>query len=177
MSEISISGSSFIAYEYKDVLVRRDLEALYMDNYRAFGWKLEGTSPSLHSIGSVQLKFKRDRLIRNKNELNRLQRQFDSCMSEIGRLEASKTIMPNIWAYTIGLVGTAFMAGSVFAVVSANIGLCVMLGIPGFLGWGLAYLMYRKLSAQRERQVMPLIDHQYNLLYDVCEQGSALLVK
>jgi hypothetical protein len=177
MSEVSVSGNSFIGYEYKEVLVRRDLEALYMDNYPAFGWKLEGTAPSLHSIGSVILKFKRDRRIKHKNELNKLQRQFDGCMAEVGRLEASKTIMPSVCAYTIGLAGTAFMAGSVFAVTSGNIPLCVALGIPGFLGWGLAYLMYRRLSDLREQQATPLIDHQYNLLYDVCEQAGALLAR
>lgn len=177
MSEISVGGGSFIGFEYKDILVRRDMEALYVDNYPAFGWKLEETAPSLHSIGSVLLKFKRDRRIKNKNELNKLQRQFDSCMAEVGRLETSKTTLPSIWAYTIGLIGTAFMAGSVFAVTAGNVPVCVVLGIPGFLGWGLAYLMYRKLSAQREQQVTPLIDQKYNLLYDVCEQASALLSK
>ena len=175
MSEIRVGGDGFIGYEYKDILVRRDLEALYADNYPAFGWKLEGTAPSLHSVGSVHLKFKRDRRIKNKNELNKLQRQFDSCMAEVGRLAASKNTMPSIWAYTIGLIGTGFVAGSVFAVTAGNVALCVALGIPGFPGWGLAYLMYRRLSAQREQQATPLIDHQYNLLYDVCEQAGALL--
>ena len=175
MGEGNVNG--FVGYEYKDVIVKCDLETLYVDNYPNFGWKLEGTAPSLHNVGSVHLKFKRDRRIQNKNELSKLQRQFDAAMTEIARLEASKTNMPSIWAFTIGLIGTAFMAGSVFAVVAGNVALCAVLGIPAFLGWGLAYLMYRKLCAQREQQVTPMIDQQYNLLYDVCEQANALLSK
>lgn len=177
MSEITVSGNGFIGYEYKDISVKHDMEPLYADNYQNFGWKLDGTQSVLPGIGSVVLKFKRDRRIRNKNELNRLQRQFDTCMAEIGRLEASKTIIPSIWAYTVGLIGTAFMAGSVFAVTSGHVPLCVVLGILGFLGWGAGYLFYRQKQVKQAADVAPLIDHQYNMLYDVCEQAHALLEK
>ena len=61
------------------------------------------------------MKFKRDRKVRNKAELTRLQRQFDSCVSEIESLERSKYLRASVFAYIIGVVGTAFMAGSVFA--------------------------------------------------------------
>lgn len=175
MSEITMSGNGFIGYEYKDITVRRELEPLYVDNYGNFGWKLDSSAPAIPGIGSVTLKFKRDRRIKSKNELNRLQRQFDSCMAEIARLEGSKTTIPSIWAYTVGLIGTAFMAGSVFAVIAPNIPLCIILAIPAFAGWGAAYLLYRQKGVKQAEQVAPLIDHQFNMIYEACEQAHALL--
>ena len=174
MGEMTMAGSGFVGYEYKDITVSRDVEPLYQDNYGHFGWKLEKITPTIY--GAVNLKFKRDRRIKNKLELTRLQRKFDNCISQLIKLEASKTTTPSIVAYCIGLAGTAFMAGSVFAVVGGNIPLCIILAIPAFVGWGLGYLMYKKLVNKHTEMAMPMIDGQYNEIYDICEQANALLV-
>lgn len=103
--------ASFIGYEYKSLTVNRRMESVYADGYQNFGWKLEDVSAPLTAGGALSMKFKRDRKIRNKAELTRLQRQFEACADEIVELERSKTVAASITAYIIGLIGTAFMAG------------------------------------------------------------------
>lgn len=167
-------SNNFIGYEYQDVTAKRDMATVYADGYENFGWALEGTSNSLTKVDSVTMKFKRDRKIRNKAELTRLQRQFDACINEIQSLEFSKHLSASIFAYTIGLIGTAFMAGSVFAVTSNLIPLCVILAIPGFIGWMLPYFCYRTITRKKTSEIIPLIDKKYDEIYAVCEKANGL---
>lgn len=177
MSEITRNENNFIGYEYKDITIKRSLESIYADGYCNFGWALEGTSNSVHNINSVTMKFKRDRKIRNKVELTRLQRQFDAYASEIYALEQSKVIRASVVAYIIGVIGTAFMAGSVFAYMADMLPLSITLAIPAFTGWIIPYLVYCSISTKKTNKVAPLIDQKYDNIYDVCEKANALLAK
>ncbi len=177
MSEITKNENNFVGYEYKDVTVKRSMEPVYADGYTNFGWALEGTSTPIQSVGSVTMKFKRDRKIRNKAELGRLQRQFDSCVAEIDRLEFSKSIAASAAAFSIGIAGTAFMAGSVFAYLADMLPLSVILAIPGFAGWILPYFCYLNIRRKKTEQVSPMIDQKYDEIYEVCEKASAILDK
>jgi hypothetical protein len=175
MSEIAKSSDGFVAYEYKDIFVHREMKQLYTDSYPSFGWVSEGTSPTL-GISSANLKFKRDRKIRNKAELTRLQRQFESNVKEIEDLENSKAVKAQIIAFTIGILGTAFLAGSVFALIYAQmIPLMIVLAIPGFVGWVLPYFCYTRILKKRIDEVTPLIESQYDEIADICEKAHTLL--
>lgn len=175
MSEISKNKNNFIGYEYKDVTVKRNMESIYVDGYTNFGWVLEGTSIPLQNVGSIVLKLKRDRKIRNKAELTRLQRQFESCASEIERLEFSKTVGASAAAYIIGVIGTALMAGSVFAYLAGMIPLMIILAVPAFVGWIIPYFCFLNISKKKTEQVTPLIDQKYDEIYEVCEKANGLL--
>jgi len=177
MDETTKNSDSFIGYEYRDITVKREIEPMYTDGYTNFGWILEGTSVPIQSIGSVSLKFKRDRKIRNKAELTRLQRQFDACVTEIQRLEFSKVVGASAVAYIIGIIGTAFMAGSVFAYLAGMLPLCVILAIPAFVGWIIPYFCYVSIRQKKTGQVTPLIDQKYDEIYEVCEKANGLLNK
>jgi len=178
MNEISKSRD-FVGYEYKDITVDRNMESVYADGYQNFGWKLEEKYGVVTGLSSSSLKFKRDRKILNKAELTRLQRQFDACAKEIVALEKSKTTNAMIAALIIGLIGCAFLAGSVFAVTaqSPNILLCIIFGLPGIVGWILPYFVYKAMSLKRSQKVEPLIDGKYDEIYEVCEKASGLLLK
>lgn len=175
MSEITKNANGFVGYEYREVTVKRAMESVYADGYANFGWTLEGTSLPLQSIGSVAMKFKRDRKVRNKAEVTRLQRQFEACVREIEKLEFSKAVGASAVAYVIGVVGTAFMAGSVFAVTAGMVPLSVILAVPAFVGWILPYFCYTVLLRKKSEQVTPLIDHKYDEIYEVCEKASSLI--
>jgi hypothetical protein len=175
MSEYTKNAKGFIGYEYKSITVSRSMEQIYTDGYQSFGWTLEGTSLSLQRIGSVILKFKRDRKINNKAELTRLQRQFESCISEIEKLEVSKTMGASIFAYVTGIAGSAFLAGSVFAYLAGMIPLMIILAVPGFVGWILPYFGYLRIQRKKNDKVTPLIEQKYDEIYDACEKGSGLL--
>lgn len=167
--------NSFVAYEYKDVTVKRDMEAIYTDGYQSFGWKPDGRGVSLSGLTSVNLKFKRDRKITNRNELAKLQREFENCAEEIKRMEDAKVITPSVVAYTIGLVGTACMAGATFAYLAGMIPLCIILAVPGFIGWVIPYFCYLRVKRSKTAQVAPLIDQKYDVIYEVCEKANGLL--
>jgi hypothetical protein len=169
-------NSNFIGYEYRDILAVQGMEALWSDSMASFGWALEGSATSLtQGINTVNLKFKRDHKIRNKAELTRLQRQFEAAVREIESLEKSKATGASAFAFTFGVIGTAFMAGSVFSYIGGLIPLCIVLAVPGFAGWILPYFLYEKLKNKKIRSVTPLIDKQYDLIYETCEKASILL--
>lgn len=175
MSEITKNENNFIGYEYRDVTVKRNMEPVYSDGYNNFGWTLEGSSIPIQKVGSVTMKFKRDRKIRNKAELTRLQRHFDSCVAEIERLELSKIVGASAAAYGIGIAGTALMAGSVFAYLAGMLPLSVILAVPGFAGWIIPYFCYLNISRRKTEEVTPLIDQKYDEIYEVCEKANGLL--
>lgn len=168
---------NFTAYEYKEITVRSDKAPLYLDCYESFGWKPDENFPPQESGDKVTLKLKRDRRLVNKVELTRLQRNFEAAMNEIIALEHSKTTAATIWALCTGLVGTAFMAGSVFAIVAEphRVLLCIVLAVPAFAGWIAPYFVYRILRDKKTRQVTPFMEEKIEEIYAMCEKGQSLL--
>lgn len=164
----------FIGYEYQSVTVRKDMENIYADGYENFGWQPDGTKESEGKPNCITMKFKRDRKICNKTELTRLQNNFDACAAEIMKMEDSKNIKASITAYVVGIIGTGFMAGSVFAVTSHMIVPCVALAVPGFLGWAFPYFLYNSIKKKKTEQVTPFIEQKYDELYTICEKAHGL---
>lgn len=175
MRETTSNENSFVGFEYKEVTVKNSMQSVYSDSYKSFGWILEGNSNPVGKTDSITIKFKRNRKIRNKAELTRLQRQFDAYVVEILRLEGSKKTKAAAVAYVVGVIGTAFVTGSVFAVTAGNVGTCIVLAIPGFIGWIIPYLLFRSISGKKTEQVNPLISQKYEDLYSVCEKANELL--
>lgn len=182
------SGKDYIGYEYKEELVARDMVSMCLDAYQNFGWILDDNVnttryagiiniPDARNLGKISIKLKRDRKIINKTELTRLQRHFEACMNEIEELEKSKTSVATIMSIAIGIVGTAFMAGSTFAVTSdpPMILLCILLAVPGVIGWILPYFVYKTLVKRKTKEANLLIEQKYDEIYEICEKGSSLL--
>lgn len=177
MSDTKKQNNEFIGYEYQEVTVKRSMAPIYSDGYENFGWELDGTSSPLAKPDTVTIKLKRDRKLRNKAELTRLQRQFDACATEIQSLEFSKYVKGSVAAYVVGIIGTVFMAGSVFAVTSGSVVGCVVLAIPGFVGWVIPYLLYRAIVKKKVAAINPIIDQKHDEIYDVCQKANQLLVQ
>ncbi|MBE0069661.1 hypothetical protein, partial [Thermoanaerobacterium thermosaccharolyticum] len=167
--------NNFIGYEYKDITVKRDMEALYVDSYPYFGWVLDGTSPAVKGLTHVTLKFKRDRKIKNKAELTRLQHQFESHAKEIERLEMSKVVGASTVAYVVGVFGTAFMACSVFSYLAGMLPLSIILAVPGVIGWIIPYFCYEKIKSKKTDEVSPIIEQKYDAIYETCEKANRLV--
>ena len=175
MSENIQGENSFIGYEYRDITTGREMESLYVDGYQNFGWKLDSIATPFAGLSSVTMKFKRDRKIRNKAELTRLQRQFDACVNEIINMEKSRETSGLIVSMIVGLIGTAFLAGATFAFLGNLIPLCIILAIPGFIGWILPYFLYNSTRAKKATKVAPLVESKYDEIYEVCERANNLL--
>jgi len=177
LNEITRGGRNYIGYDYKTVIVDGDKASMFLDAYEYLGWMPEGPTPTRQLGGTIALKLKRDRKIMNKAELTRLQQHFEACMDEIADLENSKARTATIYAIAVGLAGTAFMAGSVFAVTNEPpmILLCVILAIPAFIGWALPYRLFKRFVEKRTVEVVPLIEQKYDEVHEICEKGNALI--
>ena len=169
-------GKDYIGYDYITVVADSEKLSLYLDAYECFGWIPDDSAPAREFAGAVTLKLKRDRKILNKTELTRLQQHFEACMDEIAILEQSKTRFATICAISTGVIGTAFMAGSVFAITNEPplVVLCIILGLPGIIGWALPYYLFKHFSKKREATVAPLIEQKYDEIHEICEKGHAL---
>ena len=167
----------FSAFEYLELNIPRTQASFYLDSYENFGWVQDENLPSKESGSNITLQLKRNRSIANKAELTRLQRNFEACITELEALERTKTMPATIASLSAGTLGTAFMAGSVFAIVAPqpHVLLCIILAIPAFAGWIAPYFLYRTLKAKKTKEVTPYIEKKYDEIYAICEKGHGLL--
>ena len=168
---------NYRAYEYMEASVPDSKASFYLDCYESFGWQQDENFPPQAVRGKVLLKLKRDRHILSKTELTRLQRHFEADLEEIAALERSKTTAAKLCALMTGLLGTAFMAGATFAVVANPpiVWLCILLAIPGFLGWIAPRFVYRAAKEKQTRKVQPFIEAKTDEIYQLCKKGYLLL--
>lgn len=176
-NEITKGGRHYIGYEYMTIAADGRHAPLYLDCYASFGWIPDDTRHTEHLPGIVRLTLKRDRKIVNRMELTRLQRHFEACLDEVRSLERAKTRRPTMLSILAGIVGTAFMAGSVFAVTAdpPRIALCILLAIPAFAGWILPYFLFLRLAKKRAKEIAPLLEQKVDEIHEICEKGSRLL--
>lgn len=179
MNKITKTPHDFVGYEYKELTVSGDKFSLYLDCYENFGWEVDKNMPRRKQNGMITVSLKRDRRIVNKAELTRLQRNFDACVKEIAALERAKTTGPLILALTVGLIGTAFMAASVFAVTAQppHVAACILFAVPAFAGWIMPVFLYRSQVRKKNAQLNPLIEEKTEEIYRLCERGHQLLPK
>ena len=177
MSEITKSPRDFVGYEYKELTAPSDKFSLYLDGYENFGWSADLNVPQRQEHGLITVTVKRDRRIVNKTELTRLQRNFDACVREIEALERSKTTRPMALALSVGVLGTVFMALSIFAVTAQtpHIAVCILFGVPGIAGWVAPIFIYQRRLHQKIREIDPLIEEKLEEAYRLCERGHQLL--
>ncbi len=150
MKKTEKSQRNFVAYEYKEVSANSSQASFLLDGYENFGWEPDDNLP---------------------------QRNFEACVREIQSLENSKTSKATIWALAAGVIGTAFIACSTFAVTAdpPKILLCIIFAIPGFLGWILPYFLYKKIVRNQTEKLTPMIEAKYDEIYEICEKGNKLL--
>lgn len=172
MNEEKMNENKFVMNEYLDVNVKQDLVQLCSDCYHALGWTIINTSTG---IDSVTLKMQRDRKIKNRVALCDLQRKCEEAFTAIEKLESSKTTKAMSVSLGVGIVGTVFMAGSVFAYLAAMLPLSILLAIPGFIGWGFPYFLYKKYRKESADKIKPVIDRNYDIIYEACEKANQLL--
>lgn len=173
---------NFVGYEYKEIIADGSRISFLLDGYENLGWEIDGklqerNGSKLAVRRKVTVHLKRNRKIINKAELTRLQRNFEACVREIEALEKSKTSVAAMYAIVLGIFGTAFMAGATFAVTAQppQYILCILLAIPGFLGWIFPYFLYKKKAEKQTERLTPLIEAKYDEIYEICEKGSKLI--
>lgn len=177
MEQPDTMRQSFTRFDYKEVVCSFVAASWMIHCYESFGWEQDTTLKVATNDNSVHLILRRKRKINNQVELTRLQQHFEACVREIDQLESSVNQLPTICAIAVGLIGTAFIAGSTFAVTATHpkIFLCVVLAIPGFIGWITPYFLYKYVLNKREKSISPLIEQKKDELHSICEKGVSLL--
>ena len=174
----------FVTYDYTTIIVRKNLEPIYIDVYESFGWELiDNEVNSINSIMSSKLSFKRDRKINNKNALIKLQNTIDNNFSNIAKLESSKYLSASIKAYSIGVLACVFLALSVFMITgmlalgSLTFPLQIVLGAIGVILCIPPYFVYRNTVALKTEQIQPQINEEYDKISEKCEEANLLIQK
>lgn len=178
MIEKGKQAKDYVGYEYKKITVEEDKIAFYLDAYENFGWILDETTSDFKDNGKSTLRMKRDRKIINKTELTRLQKHFEDCMSQIEQMENQKTQTATMVSLAQGIIGTAFIIGSVFAVSAEppQYILCAILGLPGMIGWILPVFSFKRIRDKKAVEINPLIAEKEDEIYKICEKGHGLLL-
>lgn len=176
METMEKKQKSFVGYEYKEIAAEDSMASFLLDGYENFGWELDENFTQEGRGGKV-IRLKRNRKILNKMELTRLQRNFEACVNEIQTMEKKKTSKATVYALVCGVIATAFMAGSTFAVTAQppHIVLCIILAVPGLIGWILPYFLYKKTVEKETEKMTLLIEEKYDEIYEICEKGNKLL--
>jgi hypothetical protein len=169
------SNTDFTAYEYLTIQVDRELEPLYKDTYRNFGWIIEGYGSALPNPSTVTIKLKRDRRFSNRQAVLEQQRKAENALASITSLEHSKQNSAVIAAISGGIIGSAFLAGSVFAITAEMWLLGVPLGLVGLVGRAAGWFAYGRVKAKQTAKVNPLIDREYETVYAAGEQAAQLM--
>ena len=185
--------NNFVAYEYKNITVRRDAVTTYTDCLSSFGWVpvdeqeygfqplFTAFTPISSSVGTtaeqelVSLKFKRDRRINNKLEIDRLERKCEEALATINCMERKNNAFTMGISLGAGIVGTAILGIAVYSIVSSNIVVGVLMAALGVAGWGAGFFANRRLGKKKSTQAEPMIQAQLEVAYGACEQAYALL--
>lgn len=168
----------FVSYEYKTVSVNAKDQTRALDMYESFGWELTGTSTQ--AVGGVTLSFKRDRKLKHKQELTKLERQAEETFDAVNGLQRSKTLGASVFAYIFGSVAALILGGgmcltmlvenSLFAFVGG-----IVLGVAGIVLCSVNYPIYSKMVAKKTKDVLPVIDQTEEKLANILEKGNDLL--
>ena len=197
-------NKSFVAYEYKDITIKRDAVAIYTDCLINFGWELikeqeYGFQPfqadsqhinarvksNIHAVppppsqtagvDMVTLKFKRDRRIDHKLELNKLERQCESALAAISSVERKNSAYTMGLSLGAGILGAVFLGFAVYNFSFSNIAVGMFLTVIGFAGWAAGFFVNLKVGRKKTSQTEPIIQEQLEKAYSACEQAHALL--
>ena len=195
---------NFVAYEYKSVNATRDSAGLYIDCMENFGWTLiendrydvqallsnlnpanlgRNIANAAQSFGetadaapAMTLKFKRDRRIENKSEIEKLEREYEAALRAIDRAERKNVAQTMGISLGTGIVGTVFIGLSVYNFVFSNMVLGVLFAAVGAVGWAIGFFSHLNVGKKKSAHAEPFIQKQLDIVYNICEKAHALLV-
>lgn len=168
-----------VTYDYKTIKVKREMETLVSDTYENLGWILTSTSAVEGSLFSVNLSFKRDRKIKNKVELLKLQEKIDNVILSIENLQNKKKNSGFVESLTVGIIGClTFGGGLSMTMLLETVGYKVfgiLLGIIGIGICAIAYPLFKKINKKKITQIQPILESEFDKLSDFCDEAVKLI--
>ncbi len=168
----------FVSYEYRTKTVKAKDQSRAIDMYEAFGWEVTATTPT--AVDGVTLSLKRDRKLKHKQELTKLERQAEDTFKTINGLNRAKTMGASIFAYIFGVIATLMLGGGMCLVmlIENNIPALaggILLGVIGIVLFGINYVIYSKIAAKKTKEILPIIDDNEEKFANILEKGNDLL--
>lgn len=169
---------NFTAYEYKTETVRVKDRAKAVDIAEAFGWEAVETGKAIGANCTVT--FRRDRKIRHRQELTRLEKKAAEAKATLDSLEKSKTFSAKVFGWIFGVFSTLVAGGGMSLVMQSegNVGNMVagiLLSVAGIILCCVNYPIYNKIALKKTRETAAAIDAGEEALANIMEQGNDLL--
>lgn len=170
-----------VVYEYISINVKKDLEPVYIDSYKNFGWLHINNEKRDYYINSnptpdiVEIKFKRNAKINNKEELQKLQKRCEKAFLTVSKLEKIPQALAMSYSLSIGIIAAIFIAISVWSVIGKMWFPAILCGIIGVIGCAFPYSIYKNVKNKKETENRPKIDEQQNIIYETYEQARKIL--
>jgi len=150
------------------------------DRYSSLGWEIDGRQDGL--LGTM-LTFKRDRNIKGKEQLNRLQARIEDNMNGIRCLEESKKRGSMIFALALGIIAALIFGGGMSLIMfnaAPVVVWAIITGVGlGVIGAGLAginYPIFNKLVERKTAKINPVIEKKRDEIFDLCQEAHGIAV-
>lgn len=171
-----------IVYEYTSINVKSELEPMYIDCYEHFGWihikDVERKDYYINndvSLDIVNIKFKRNRAIAGKDELNELQKKCEKAFLKVNKLEKEPLNIAIIYSLILGIVGALFMTVAVFSILANNLFIGIVSIIIAIIGFIFPYPIYRKVKGTKTEENRAKITLEQDLIFSIFEQAKKIL--
>lgn len=171
-----------IVYEYTSINVKSELEPMYIDCYEHFGWiHIKNTERKDYYINTdinqdiVNIKFKRDRAIPKKEELNELQKKCEKAFLKVNKLEKEPLAFAVSYSLIVGMIGILFLVVSIFSGLSSNWFISIISGLVAIIGFIFPYPIYRKVKGTKTVENKSKITLEQDLIFAIFEQSKKIL--
>lgn len=153
-----------------------DLAQVAVDCYESLGYELTGQRVSVPG-GQVTLSFRRDRAVKSKAQLSKIQRTMDDTLVSIATMEAEKTKKATDQVVILGtLSALVFGLGMSCTMVWTNLMVPgIVIGVIGIAGGILTWMRYKNVCESEIARLNPRIEEEYDRVATLCEEAQAIL--
>ena len=199
-----MKNKEFVAYEYKNVTVKRESATMYEDCMSNFGWELidesfpgfasgesitnqiAGAATSFASAVStpskaasnieIVQKYRRDREVKKNREVALLEKECEQALAAIGGITRKNQAWTMGTSLGIGILGTVFLGFAVYNFIFSHIVWGILLALIGVAGWAIGFFANLKGGKKRAETSDSKVQDQIDIAYSACERAHALLV-
>lgn len=172
----SLSSSVYRSFEYASTVVDNELVQVAVDSYESLGYEFTGRRAS--AAGKIStLSFRRNRKVRGKAQLAKIQRSMDDAIASIGRMEGEKSRKAVSQALAIGIVSALVLGVGMCCTMvwDGLMALGIVVGLLGIAGCVGGFLRYRTVFDRETARLAPSIEKAYDNLATLCEEAQAAL--
>lgn len=169
-----------ISYDYLTIQAEGKTAYEVIDSYQSLGWEVVDRAESF-LLGHTTINLRRNRKIKNKEQLNRLQVKLDDCFNSISVFEKCKTQSAMVVSLILGIIGTLIFGGGLSMFLTwenPEIWVYIVggaLAVIGAIPCSLAYFVYTKIRAKKTVAMNIQIEQKRDEIGNLCEDGQKFL--